>query len=87
MKIFDTCNYTVDTAGAIYGIANIKEILGIIVLVLTILNILINSMYKIYTHIKKREYGQISKVIDGSINELNKTVEDFKEMEDEDNEN
>ena len=79
-------NYTVDTAGGIYGLANIQTILGIIVLILTILNVLINAMYKIITHIKKGEIDKIEPVIRGSIEDVKETVEDFKELGGQDSE-
>lgn len=70
MKIFNTCNYTVDAVGASYGIANIQSILGIVVLILTILNVLINSTVKIIMAVKKREYDKISKVLDETKEQL-----------------
>lgn len=70
MKIFNTCNYTVDAVGASYGIANIQSILGIVVLIFTILNVLINSTVKIIMAVKKREYDKISKVLDETKEQL-----------------
>lgn len=75
MKIVNTCNYTVEAMGGAYGIANIKDILGLIILILTVLNILINGTIKVITLIKKREYDKISGVIEDVRDEL-KEVED-----------
>ena len=47
-----------------FGIANIKEILGIIVLVLSILNILITTGFKIYNHYKEKQYIKIKEDIE-----------------------
>lgn len=69
-KIFNTCNYSVDAIGGAYGLANIEHILGIVVLILTIFNVLANSVYKIYTHIKKREIEAILDDVDDTIEEL-----------------
>lgn len=87
MKMIKYGNYTVETTGGIYGIANIESILGIVVLILTIFNILINSAYKIYLHYKKREIDEISKVVHSSTEEIIEAVEDFKELESDNNEN
>ena len=55
-----------------FGIANIKEILGIIVLILSILNILINLALRIYHKVKERKYDQIPSDINNAIDEINK---------------
>ena len=54
-------NYSdfISVATGAFGIANIKEILGIIVLILSILNILINLALRIYHKVKERKYDQI----------------------------
>lgn len=70
MKIFNTCNYTVDAVGAGYGLANIQTILGIVVLIFTILNVLINTTVKIIIAVKKREYDKISEVLDETKEQL-----------------
>lgn len=70
MKIFNTCNYTVEVAGASYGLVNIQTILGIIVLILTIINVILNATVRIILAIKKREYNKINEVLDDTIEEL-----------------
>lgn len=87
MKMIKTYEYTVDTAGGIYGLANIQTVLGIIVLILTIFNILFKMCIAIYNSVKKRKLEEISPIIEHSIDEINKTVEDFKELEGDNNEN
>lgn len=78
MKIVNTCNYTVEAMGGAYGIANIKDILGLIILILTILNVLINGTIKIIALIKKREYEKISGVIEDVRDELKEVEENEK---------
>lgn len=70
MKIVNTCNYTVDAIGGAYGLANIQTVLGIIVLILTILNVLINATIRIVGLVKKRKYEQITQVLEDTIEEL-----------------
>lgn len=67
-------NYSdfISVATGAFGIANIKEILGIIVLILSILNILINLALRIYHKVKERKYDQIPSDINNAIDEINK---------------
>lgn len=67
-------NYSdfISVATGAFGIANIKEILGIIVLILSILNILINLALRIYHKVKERKYNQIPSDINNAIDEINK---------------
>lgn len=67
-------NYSdfISVATGAFGIANIKEILGIIVLILSILNILINLALRIYHKVKERKYDQIPSDINNAIDDINK---------------
>ena len=67
-------DYTVDATGATYGIANIQQILGVIVLILSILSFLVKIGYSIYQHFKNAKYDEISK-------ELDKAKEELKEAQ------
>lgn len=67
LNIFNKC---ADSIGLIYGIANIQEILGIIVLVLTIVNIITGYAFKIYDKIKKKNYKGITEDIEDAIEEI-----------------
>lgn len=87
MNKIEAVEYSVDAMGGAYGLANIQTILGIVVLILSIFNVLFNMTYKIIISIKKRKYGEIKGIVDNSIEELNNVVDDFKELEGEDNEN
>lgn len=87
MNKIEAIEYSVDAMGSVYGLANIETILGIVVLILSIFNVLFNMVYKIITSIKKRKYGEIKGIVDNSIEKINDVVDDFKELEGEDNEN
>ena len=67
-KYSDICSII---TGAI-SMAYIREVLGVIVLVLSILNILINLALKIYHKIKERKFDQIPTDINNAIDEINK---------------
>lgn len=79
-------DYTVDATGATYGIANIQQILGVIVLILSILSFLCKIVYSIYIKIKNAKYDEISTELDKAKSELeeaNKIIEIMKENKDE----
>lgn len=62
-------NGTSIVTGAV-AIANIHEILSIIILVLSIANILINMIIRIYHKIKNKKYDEIPNEIDTTIEQL-----------------
>lgn len=70
--------YSVDAVGSAYGLANIQTILGIIVLVLSIFNVLLNATVKIITLIKKRQIEAIPEVIDDTIEKLEEVEKNEK---------
>lgn len=72
-KFLNIFNKTVDSVGLIYGIANLQEILGLVVLILTIINILTSYGFKIYDKIKNKKYNEISE-------EVNKAIEEIKDL-------
>lgn len=73
-KFLNIFNKTVDSVGLIYGIANLQEILGLVVLILTIINILTSYGFKIYDKIKDKKYNEIPE-------EVNKALEEIKDLE------
>lgn len=77
--MYDNYSNICSVATATYGIANIKEVLGIIVLVLSILNILINTGIKIYHKIKDKKFEEIPNDINETINQLNELKEEDKD--------
>ena len=62
---------------ATWGITNIQEILGVIVLILSILNILINLVFKVRDRVNSKEYDKI----DDDINEAVENIKRIKESD------
>ena len=54
-----------------YAVFNIQDVLSIVILVLSILNILWNLGYKIYKHVKNKELDKIDDEFKKAIEELN----------------
>lgn len=67
----NTLSNTLSVITASWGISNIQDILGIIVLILSIMNILWNMIYKIYNNIKNKNYTEIDDNIKNAIDEIN----------------
>lgn len=80
-------DYTVDATGATYGIANIQQILGIIVLILSILSFLCKIVYSIYVKIKNAKYDEISKELDKAKEELKEAQQVIEIIKENNNEN
>lgn len=55
-----------------YALVNIQEILSIVILVLSIINILFNMVMRIYHHFKDKKYDEIPNDISTTIQELEK---------------
>lgn len=72
----------IDGIGLVFGLANLQETLGIIVLVLTIFNILSTYFMKLYHNIKTKKYDEIAKDTEDTINKLNDLQEVIKKDED-----
>ena len=62
-----------------YALVNIQEILSIVILVLSIINILFNMVMRIYHHFKDKKYDEISNDISTTIQELEKIKEEKKD--------
>lgn len=60
-----------------FALANIQEILSIIILVISILNILVNMTIKIYNKIKEKKYDEIP----ADINEASEQLENLQKKE------
>ena len=71
----ETTNNVVSVITGGIGIAMIQDVLGVIILVLSITNILINLGFKIYDNIKKKKYKKI-------VNDINDTIDNLEELED-----
>lgn len=76
--MFDKLEYGLNIVGITYGAINVQEVLGIIVLILSILSILWKAGVKIYTLIKNKKYNEIDETINETINDLNDLKEGVK---------
>lgn len=76
-KTIQALDYSVDVASGSYALANIHEILGIILLVLSICSILYKMIYTIIVHAKNKEYKEIADEIEKAKEE----IENFKESD------
>lgn len=63
-----------------YAIANISEVLSVIILILSILNILWSMIYGIYRHVKNKEYDKIDDEINDAKSKL-ETLNNSKNKE------
>lgn len=76
--MYDKLEYGLNIVGITYGAINIQEVLGIIVLILSILSILWKAGVKIYTLIKNKKYNEVDETINDTINDLNDLKEGVK---------
>lgn len=65
-KMSEVCSYIT----ALYGLVFVKEIVGLIVLILSLLNILFNMFIRIRQHIKAKNYTGVSQDFKDTIEEL-----------------
>ena len=65
-----------------FALANIYEILSIIILIISIVNILFNMSFKIYDKIKNKKYEEIS----ADINEATDNLKKLEKKEGKENE-
>lgn len=70
MRINETFSRIIDGLGLCYGLANIQEVLGIIVMALTVFNILSAYIFKLIDKIKRKKYEEISEDTKNAIEEL-----------------
>ena len=64
-------DYSVDIVSGTYGLYYIHTILGILVLVLTIINLIYKMIWAIIEKIKNNKAKEIPEVIDETIDKLN----------------
>lgn len=77
MKTYDIYNYTLSILGCMWSAENIDNVLGIILMVLSIINILWSTCYKLYDTIKTKKYSDVSKILDDAEEKI-KEIEDNK---------
>lgn len=68
---FENISTALSVGTGTYAIANINDILSVIILILSIINILWNMGCRIYKHIKEKRYEAISQEIENAKEELN----------------
>lgn len=71
MKYINNIENAFNFLGIFYGINNVEQFLGIILLVLNIFLILLKTIYKIILKIKNKQYN-IEKDIENAIDEIEK---------------
>lgn len=76
--MWDKLEYSLNIVGITYGAINVQEVLGVIVLILSILSILLKAGVKIYTLIKNKKYNEVDETINDTINDLNELKEGVK---------
>lgn len=82
MKKLMTIDYSVDVASGTYAIANIQQILGIILLILSISSIIIKGVMTIYIHIKNKNYNEVLKTLEKTSEELEQKSEELAKLKD-----
>lgn len=80
--MYEKIDNFINAIGILYGLTNIQQILGIIILVLNILSIFIKSGIAIYNKIKKKQFNDIVDIIDNTAQEIEKLKEANKNGED-----
>lgn len=76
MKTYDIYSYTLSILGCMWSAENIDNVLGIILMVLSIINILWSTGYKLYNAIKSKKYSDVSKIIDDAEEQIKNIKED-----------
>lgn len=65
-KVSDMINYLT----ALYGLVYVKEVIGLVVLIISLLNIVFNMILKIIAHIKNKNYEAVSQDFEDAIEQL-----------------
>lgn len=76
---YDIISNGVSVCTGAVALANIQEVLSIIVLVISIANILFNMGYRVYNHIKDKHFEKIGAEIETAKEELEKLERKGKE--------
>lgn len=73
MKSYDTISNGASILTSMYALADIESVISIIILVISLLNILLNSFIKLKKHIKEKNIEAIN-------NDLKETKEDLEKL-------
>ena len=78
---YEKVNNITSVVTGLFALGHIEEALSIIILVLSILNIVVNMIVKVYTHLKNKEYDKIPNDIDDATDELTNLKKEGKTNE------
>lgn len=78
MKELNNLENVLSCLGITYGLVNIQEVLGIILLILNICLILSKAILKIVTALKNKKYDKIDDIIEETIENINNLKEEEK---------
>lgn len=70
MNKYDIIDYGTSILATTWSIANIQEILGVVLLVISILNIVINTSIKVYKKIKEKKYNEALQLVEDTTNKI-----------------
>lgn len=79
--MYQKINDIISCITGLIGLSMINDILGIIILILSIANILFNLTMRIYSNIKNKKYGQISEDLQNAIEEIEKIKDGDDDVE------
>lgn len=75
-NFYNVADVTTSAVGVGYGVHNLYEWLGVVVLVLSIANILFKAGILIYDKIKSKKIKDIPQIIDNTIEQLEEVHKD-----------
>lgn len=76
MNKYDIIDYGTSTLATAWSIANIQEILGVVLLVISILNIVINTSIKVYRKIKEKKYNEALQLVEDTTNKIQEKLDE-----------
>lgn len=78
---YDIISNSTSVVTATYSVANLKETLSIIILVISILNILVNCIIKVASAIKQKQYEKARIELEDAKKELEKINDELERKE------
>ena len=76
MNKYDIIDYGTSTLSTVWSIANIQEILGVVLLVISILNIVINTSIKVYKKVKEKKYNEALQLVEDTTNKIQEKLDE-----------